>query len=168
MLYSWIIGRISLHFEVFSLSFIAGSPLSTFESKIIIVVLKINAYYFYLPGIHLSKHIFRPNIVQTSFVQTHLLQLRHVEMQVTLVEPRGSSVGQVSVGDKIIAINHEKLQTVKDLNKQLSKPGKVCTLLEFIKWYYRFHLLIKCIFLLQMELIISFFLIFKFFFLILI
>lgn len=51
-------------------------------------------------------------------------------MQVTLVESSGSSVGQVGVGDKIIAINHEKLQTVKDLNEQLSKAGKVRTFFE--------------------------------------
>ncbi|VBB32103.1 unnamed protein product [Acanthocheilonema viteae] len=45
-------------------------------------------------------------------------------MQVTLVGSRGSSIGQVGVGDKIVAINYEKLQTIKDLNEQLSKPGK--------------------------------------------
>uniref|UniRef100_A0A158Q8M5 PDZ domain-containing protein n=1 Tax=Elaeophora elaphi TaxID=1147741 RepID=A0A158Q8M5_9BILA len=44
--------------------------------------------------------------------------------KVTLVGSRGSSIGKVGVGDKIIAINNEKLQTINDLNKQLSKPGR--------------------------------------------
>uniref|UniRef100_A0AAF5PLB3 PDZ domain-containing protein n=1 Tax=Wuchereria bancrofti TaxID=6293 RepID=A0AAF5PLB3_WUCBA len=52
------------------------------------------------------------------------LRINKGDLRVTLVESRGSSVGQVGVGDKIIAINHEKLLTVKDLNEQLSKPGK--------------------------------------------
>uniref|UniRef100_A0A1I7VPB7 PDZ domain-containing protein n=1 Tax=Loa loa TaxID=7209 RepID=A0A1I7VPB7_LOALO len=41
-----------------------------------------------------------------------------------MVESRGSSVGKVGLGDKIIAINHKKLQTIKDLNEQLFKSGK--------------------------------------------
>ncbi|VDK83347.1 unnamed protein product [Litomosoides sigmodontis] len=52
------------------------------------------------------------------------LRITKDDLRVTLVGSRGSSIGQVGVGDKIIAINHEKLQTIKDLNKQLAKPGK--------------------------------------------
>ncbi|CAG9529471.1 unnamed protein product [Cercopithifilaria johnstoni] len=52
------------------------------------------------------------------------LRINKDDLRVTSVGSRCSSVGQVGVGDKIIAINYEKLQTIKDLNKQLSKPGK--------------------------------------------
>ncbi|OZC08538.1 hypothetical protein X798_04472, partial [Onchocerca flexuosa] len=52
------------------------------------------------------------------------LRINKSDLRVTLVEPFGSSVGQVGVGDKIIAINRKKLKTIKDLNQRLSESGK--------------------------------------------
>uniref|UniRef100_A0A915PI65 PDZ domain-containing protein n=1 Tax=Setaria digitata TaxID=48799 RepID=A0A915PI65_9BILA len=52
------------------------------------------------------------------------LRINKGDLRVTLVESAGASVGQVGVGDKITAINRRKLQSIKDLNQQLSKSGK--------------------------------------------
>ncbi|VDN08325.1 unnamed protein product [Thelazia callipaeda] len=48
------------------------------------------------------------------------LRINKCNLMVTLVEPHGASVGHVSVGDHIVAINHQELKTVKDLNEKLS------------------------------------------------
>lgn len=55
-----------------------------------------------------------------------------------MVGSRSSAVGQVGVGDKIIAINYQKLQTIKDLNEQLAKPENVCDFLS-IRYIITIH-----------------------------
>ncbi|KAM3727344.1 putative periplasmic serine endoprotease DegP-like [Dirofilaria immitis] len=52
------------------------------------------------------------------------LRINKGDLRITLVESFGSSIGKVGVGDKIIAINRKKLQTIKDLNQQLSESGE--------------------------------------------
>ncbi|KAL3994657.1 hypothetical protein ACH3XW_22605 [Acanthocheilonema viteae] len=46
-------------------------------------------------------------------------------LRVTYIEESGASVGRVSVGDVIIAVDGQKISTIKELNSILKKPSPV-------------------------------------------
>lgn len=101
----------------------------SFWRKMIILwlVFRITIGIHYFHFFTITTHLIKLNELLLFEISYSSLHSSKTIKQVTLVGSRGSSVGQVGVGDKIIAINHKKLQTIKDLNKQLAKPGKVRT-----------------------------------------
>ncbi|KAL3994656.1 hypothetical protein ACH3XW_22605 [Acanthocheilonema viteae] len=56
-------------------------------------------------------------------------------LRVTYIEESGASVGRVSVGDVIIAVDGQKISTIKELNSILKKPSPVIAV-GFKRTYY--------------------------------
>lgn len=63
------------------------------------------------------------------------LRINKATLAVTYVEPNGASAGKVSVGDKIVAIDRQKITTIDELNTLLRNSSAVVAV-RFKRFYY--------------------------------